>query len=211
MATQMKTLTSYDLTETSISPNLKGWLSIIPEEYECVTLSKCVDLPDTLIDFGVKWAETWPLPSLYFFGVYGSGKTTFSFALIRKLIQNLQGKGYFWPNYLSGRELDGKLLKAIKSEEGEEWELEKWSTSDLLYIDDIDKISGTDRFKMQFFEILNRRGMNRRPTIITSNCEPKELGSLLDGSIISRMGDKSKWKIVQFPDKDLRKYATEKF
>lgn len=195
----------------SLYANEKGWLSVIPEEYSKITLEECKELPAKLLTFGEEWAKGQPLKSLYLYGTYGSGKTTFAFAIIRKHLQLLNGRWYFWPNYLTGRQLDTALLKASKHDDGDEWELEKHSESDLLFIDDIDKVTGTERFKVQLFEIINRRLIGNKPTIITSNCQPMDLGSLLDGAVVSRMGDIRKWQMVNFPSKDLRCLQTLNF
>ncbi len=186
-------------------PTLDFWLSVIPEEYRNVQLPECEDLPPKLVTFGEAWAKTLPFKSLFLYGQYGSGKTTLAFGLIRELFRRINGKAYFWPNYYTGRQLDSCLLKASKQEETDEYELEKFKEMDLLFIDDLDKISATERFKLQFFEIMNGRQTTNKPTIITSNCLPSELASLLDGAVISRMGDQKKWNLIKFPDKDLRR------
>lgn len=209
-----RTQTSCDSTskeKKDLHPNEQGWLSVIPEDYRKITLTECKQLPAKLLDFGEEWANSYPPKSLYLYGDYGSGKTTFAFALIRQLIRKINGCGYFWPNYLTGRQLDSALLKAVKTDGGDEWELEKYSTSELLFVDDIDKVSATERFKLQLFEIINRRLINNKPTIITSNFEPRELGNLIDGAVVSRMGDIRKWQLVNFPKKDLRRLNTLSF
>lgn len=215
METLTRTQTSSASTNSQerreLYPNEEGWLSVIPEEYRKILLEECKELPAQLIDFGIEWAKTFPSKSLYLYGDYGSGKTTFAFGVIRKLMQNVSARGYFWPNYLTGRQLDSALLKASRHFEGDEWEIEKWSESDLLFIDDIDKVTATERFKAQLFEIINGRLVRNKTTIITSNCAPRELGNLIDGAVISRMGDQRKWQMVKFPDKDLRRLQTLTF
>ncbi len=215
MEIQTKTRTSEDFEINDCIPKKypteKNWLSCIPEEYKNAELSNCKELPAGLVSYGEQWASSPRIKSLYLYGEYGSGKTTFAFSVIRKLMQNLNGKNYFWPNYLTGRQLDSLLLKATKNEEGDQWEIQKWSESDLLFIDDIDKITGTERFRVQLFEIINKRYSTNKPTIITSNYELSKLGSFVDGSVMSRMSDISKWEIVEFPKKDLRPLQVLKF
>ena len=176
----------------------------MPAIYQPYTLQTCIDLSESARSFGREWAKTWPAMSLFLWGAYGSGKTTYAYAVIRELIRNHCPSRYIWANHLTGRQLDNKLLTALKAEGGDSWEVQRCSEEDVLFIDDIDKISPTDRFKSQFFEIINARLINNRCTIITSNCKLSELGALFDGSVLSRMQDKTRWNVIRFSDKDLR-------
>lgn len=182
-----------------------NWLKCIPEEYREASFETCNDLPVGLVEFGRNWASTFPLTSLYLYGDWGSGKTHFSFAAIRQVMFNLRGKGYFWPNYKTGESLDRDLLKVLKTEEGDAYQIESHILSDLLLLDDLDKANTSPRFQKQMFSIINGRLLAKRPTIITSNVRPDEMAQILDGSIVSRMNDRTKWTIIQFPKGDLRK------
>jgi DNA replication protein DnaC len=165
------------------------------------------------MQYADRWIMTMPFKSLYLYGVWGSGKTTFAFALIYCIMKNLKKGFYFWPRYFSGKQLGNKMLEAMKSQEGDEWQLNDFSTMDLLFIDDIDKAQTTDRFKSQLFEVINNRYVNNLPTIITSNLEAEneQLSSVFDGSVISRMSDTKKWQAIGFPKKDLRKMIPLEF
>lgn len=185
--------------------DLANWVKCLPEEFKGVSWPTCKDLSTGLLDFGKNWASTYPFTSLFLYGGWGSGKTTFSFSCIRQLMENVRGKGYFWPNYITGEKLESALLSALKNESGDSYELEKWTISDLLFIDDLDKANTTDRFKKQLFTIINERMVHNRPTIITSNCSPDELASILDGALLSRMSDRTKWTIIEFTNGDFRK------
>ncbi len=186
------------------------WISTISNEMLNAEIDRLKLLPDSITCFGKFWSQQWPPYSLYLHGMYGCGKTTFAYAIIRQLLRERSTCSYFWPVCMSGRELDGRLLRAVKHEAGDSWELENLATLDLLFIDDLDKITPSDRFKAQFFEVINKRLTNNNPTIITSNCEPKELGSLIGGSVVSRLSDVLRWKVVRFPEKDLRKNSTDR-
>jgi DNA replication protein DnaC len=212
--TEIQTIipTSCDSKAISFSyGDLNNWILAIDEIYKDLILEKCIDLPKKLIEYGYSWSQTLPIKSLYLYGNYGSGKTSFAYAIIRELMKNYQGKGYFWPNFQSGYDLDKGLLKAIKSDGGDEYEISKWIETDLLFIDDLDKITASERFKNQFFEIIDKRMTKKRPTIITSNCNPEELSSIIGGAISSRIQNATQWQIIKFPDKDLRKTQTMEF
>jgi len=183
------------------------WLNVVPPAFSAASLATCVALPEAARAFGREWATSWPAKSLYLYGPYGSGKTTFAFALIREFIRHWTPSRYVWPAYLSARSLDQQLLNAVRNE-GDSWLLERYSTDDMLFIDDIDKVVPTDRFKSQFFEIINNRYNEMLPTILTSNCDLMELAGLFEGAIVSRMQDTKLWHIIKFPDKDLRRSIT---
>lgn len=189
--------------------NEEGWLSTIPENFRGVSFESCSDLNPKLVKFAQDCIDK--KLSLYFYGDWGSGKTTLSFALIRYLMQTVAKKRYFFPNYITGKDLDSRLLKAIKSDCGDRAEIERWTDVNLLFIDDLDKVTATERFKMQLFELINNRMSRNLQTIITTNCSPQEISELIDGALASRFGDESKWQVIQFPKKDLRKTKVNKF
>lgn len=186
--------------------NLPGWLSVVPEEYRDVSIDSCDKLPKSLVEFGIQWYKSLPLKSLYLYGQYGSGKTTYSFALLRAVMEHWSSKIYIWPRYFTGKDLDSKLLAASKNYGSDDWDINCLSDCEILFLDDLDKASCSDRFRLQLFQIINKRFLSKLPTIITSNCEPSQMGDLLDGAVVSRIGDPSKWQIIQFPDSDLRKF-----
>lgn len=190
---------------SDLYPTENGWLSCVPEEYRNVDLSCCRDINPEIVKLAIQCITKEPMISLFLCGHWGSGKTTLSFALIRFLMQTKAKQQYFWPNWASGNDLDKSLLKPIRDGGTDEWEIEKRSESDLLFIDDIDKVTPTERLKMQLFSILKNRMEKKKLTIITSNCLPQEMEKIIDGAIVSRLADKSKWCVIKFPNKDLRK------
>ena len=191
-------------------PTLEDWLNAIPEEFRDASFESSLFPPRT--QFGLNWAKAFPLKSMFIFGGYGTGKTTFAFSAIREAFVHVNQRFYFWPRYVTGRQLSTRLLKASKAFDGnDEWEIETWSEVDLLFIDEIEKVEAHERFRSQFFEIFNRRHAAKKPTIVTSNCEPKALGTILDPAIISRMSDKTKWEMKSFGEIDLRMTKKEAY
>ncbi len=181
--------------------NEEGFLKRLHPSYQDVSLDNCKLLPQRLVDWGRLWAKKHPLQSLFFLGTYGSGKTWFAHALIREVFKNIQG--FWWPRIYTAPELDSKLLKASKSESGDSEIIRMIADEDLLMIDDFGRESKSERLKRQYFEIFNKRYINQKPTIITSNFNYEELSDLLDGAVVSRM---QSWKMLQFPKKDLRRF-----
>src|SRR5690349_4223295 len=173
----------------------RTWVSRIPPFFKEATLETCPDLPRKLVDFGYEWAKPHDLKSLFLYGEWGSGKTWYAFSLIRELMRTRAKRGYFWPRYVTGKELDANLLQAIRHQDGDLETIKQWAEHDLLFVDEVDKISRDDsgkasnRFKLQLFEIVNRRMLVGKPTILTSNYSTAELGDVIDGSLVSRMSD----------------------
>lgn len=185
------------------------WLEVVPFQYKGIDLSTCTEIKSELIEYAKKALKSGL--SLYFYGEWGCGKTTLAYALVRHMLEDKIRTQYFWPRYFSAKEFDSLLLKGSKSEEGDSFILSEMSTHDLLFIDDIDKINPSERFKNQLFEIINARIINGKQTIITSNCAPTDISQIIDGAVSSRISDKSKWTVIKFPNGDLRKLNTITF
>ncbi len=186
-------------------PGEEKWVSAIPSIYRGITLQSCKNLPQTVLDYAVRWARDEERSSLYLYGTYGSGKTTFAFALLRQLMIDVSQTRYIWPRYMTGKELDNRLLQAFLGPGGDQNEIATLCDIDILFVDDFDKVNSTPRFKSQFFEIINGRLLSGKPTILTTNDEPEKCAELLDGSVMSRINDAERWQIIEFPKKDLRK------
>lgn len=170
---------------------------VVPEIYRHVTLDFCDMQPQSFIDFAKKWGKK--PTSVFLHGTYGSGKTHFAFAMLREMFKSCPLK--LWPRYFTSPELDKRLLKALKSEEGDEYEIKNISSQDILFIDDIGRETKSERLRNQYFEILNYRYSNKLPTILTSNFDLEDLDEIIDGSISSRIQE---WNILKFKDRDLR-------
>lgn len=169
----------------------------VPAKYKHVTLDFCDMQPNSYIEFGKQWGKN-PEP-VFLYGSYGSGKTQFAFALLREMFRSCNYK--LWPRYFTSPELDSRLLKASKSDDGDEYEIKNISSQDILFIDDLGRETKSDRLRRQYFEILNYRYTNQLPTILTSNLDLEHLAETLDGAISSRLQE---WKILKFKDRDLR-------
>lgn len=180
----------------------------MPEELKAISFETHTNFPGrkAICD---EWLLEFPMKSMYLFGSNGTGKTTFAFSCVREAMKKLSTQRYFWPRYVTGRQLSVALEKASKAFDGDEWEIQMWSEVDLLLIDEIEKVQVHDKFRNQFFEIWNRREYSKRPTIITSNCKPKELGDIFDPAILSRLTDKTRWKQMDFGVIDQRKFKEE--
>lgn len=170
----------------------------VPKKYVLASLNTCDRQPKQIIEFGEEWGKN--PSSIFLHGGYGTGKTYYAFALLREMFR--QSKMKIWPRCFTSPALDSMLLKASKSEGGDEYTLKEIASQDLLFIDDLGRETKSDRLKRQYFEILNHRYTENLPTILTSNFTLDQLGDILDGAIASRIQE---WQIIEFRGQDLRK------
>lgn len=173
---------------------------VVPKKFQEARLSKCDKQPEQYIEFAREWAKN--PTSIFLCGGYGTGKTFFAFSMLREVFKRCPRK--LWPRYFTSPELDSRLLKSLKSEDGDEYEIKHISEQDILFIDDIGRETKSDRLKRQYFEILNYRYVNELPTILTSNLSLEKLGDVIDGAIASRLQE---WQIIEFNGCDLRKQS----
>lgn len=171
---------------------------ITPKKFANASLENCDKQSSNLIEFGKKWALN--PTSIFLCGGYGTGKTYYAFAILRELFRKYPMK--IWPRYFTSPELDSKLLRASKSEDGDEYLIKDIASQDLLFIDDIGRETKSDRLRRQYFEILNYRYTNELVTILTSNLCLDQLGEVIDGAIASRIQE---WQIIEFKGPDLRR------
>ncbi len=170
----------------------------VPKIFQGASLETCERQHPSLVEFGREWAKE--PRSLFLCGGYGTGKTYYAFALIREMFRVC--KRHIWPRYFTSPQLDARLLKASKSEEGDEYDVRNIAEQDLLMIDDIGRETRWDRLKRQYFEILNYRYCQQLPTILTSNLSLDQLSEIVDGAIASRMQE---WQNINFTGGDMRK------
>lgn len=122
---------------------------------------------------------------LFLGGQKGSGKTHVGTATCRALIG--RGKKLFYVTHLS---LMNEFKANINSEEYTDV-LSKYSDVDVLYIDDFMKFEPTKSDIAHSFELINRRTVSGKTTIITSERmldEIIEIDSALGGRIKQRCG-----------------------
>ena len=196
-------------SESSQDKGIKGMYSneegffthIVPKKFASVSLEMCDLQTQETILFAREWAKS--PRSLFIFGHVGRGKTQLAFAMLREMFRRCPK--FIWPRYLSSPDLAAKLLKASKSDEGDDYEVNFWAEQDLLFIDDFGRESGresgTDRIRRQYFDILNKRYASNLPTLITSNFSFDMIEGLLGDAIASRFQE---FDFLELQGPDLR-------
>ncbi len=121
--------------------------------------------------------------NLLFFGNFGTGKTATSFAYIIALLKKKKITSY-------ERETAYSLLSKIKNgfSTGENKKIEKrYRETQLLVIDEFEKIRGSDFDTLQLYDIIRERDEWMRKTIIICNAEDvKGLDKIISAAILDR-------------------------
>lgn len=129
----------------------------------------------------------------------GSGKTMFATAIANELINNYKRSVKF------ATSLD--ILDEIRAtydskEESESRLLDDLVSTDYLVIDDFGTERATDWAGEKFYQIVNKRYINKKVTIYTSNYDLKTLK--YDDRISSRIRERT--YLVHFPEESVREF-----
>jgi DNA replication protein DnaC len=124
-------------------------------------------------------------PSLLLLGVTGVGKTHEAYGAMRELaVSGVYGQ---WQVVTAA-----DLYAALRPRFGvdSETEFRKYRDARLLFVDDL----GAERKPTEFteevnFRLVNHRYENHRPTLFTSNVEPKQLAERLGDRVTSRLAE----------------------
>ena len=178
----------------------------IPREYHSVSLKQKTMLGDDIINLGVRWLKASRKPSLYMHGNPGCGKTYFSTALLRHLIED----GHRSIIFIKSDDLEKNLLDAslgnLFNDQGykvyERELLEKYGEIPILFIDDLGTEKDTDRVRQQYGIIIDRRVSEQLPTVYTSNLDLEQIGKTLGDRVAARLQISYQ---LRFKDQDLRK------
>ena len=141
--------------------------------------------------------------NLILFGNYGTGKTMLMSILARSLAKDY----LFQPYFVNLVDFMNEIKDTFNSSNNKtaKQTLEKYSKSEFLFLDDIDKIKPTEYAKETIYSLVNYRTEHELPTIISANHTPEELDlNYFDEAIVSRLADINNSKIIQFSHKNKR-------
>ena len=141
--------------------------------------------------------------NLLLMGKTGLGKTFLCNSIARKVLD--EG---FTVIYISA----GRLFKTLQDEQfnrNDEEEQESFYddvlTADLLIIDDLGTEFSTTLVNSQFFNIINERMTNRRPTVISTNLTPERIKEQYSDRVLSRMTDEFEFLTLTGDDIRIKK------
>lgn len=153
---------------------LRQWLQAIPSRF-----SEChmTDLDDKVREVLEAYVDAPAARNLVLLGPTGTGKTHAAAAVARAL-------------HAQGWELDFvpvvELLDELRPG-GREGALENYASATLLLLDDLGAERPTDWTGERMYALVNRRWLEERPTLVTSNLGPDELEAAVGSRVFSRL------------------------
>lgn len=150
-----------------------------------------------LVSKGLAWLLN-PVKSLLILGDYGTGKTYFMYCLVRGLLNRYPLSDIY---FNKSKNIDDKLADAFREFGSCSYLLERLSTIKFLFIDDFGVEKASEKTEREYYEFIDRRTSNERPTIITSNLQFDEIKSNIGGRIHSRL---KVCNFIEFKGTDIR-------
>lgn len=135
--------------------------------------------------------------SLLFMGSTGLGKTHISSAIAKKVIE----KGCSVV-YDSAHNIISAFERDRFAKDGEV-RSDRYLDADLLIIDDLGSEIQSKSSTSYFYTVINTRLIASKPTIVSTNLNPKELTEVYDTRIVSRLF--GEYKVLIFEGEDIRK------
>jgi DNA replication protein DnaC len=126
-----------------------------------------------------------PTEGLLLIGEVGSGKTHLASAIVRAMLETGKQAEFRCASelYLDIRESYGN------NGTSERQIMLRYCSASMLVLDDIGAGSLSDHERRILFEVLNRRGNECRPTVVTTNLSLDQIRGLIDERISSRLKD----------------------
>ena len=160
-------------------------------------------LPRKLLDFGKNWVGKKDKQNLVLYGEPGRGKTWFMYCLMNE-IHRYHENDYRQPGvyFFKSKTLDDRIISEMR-EWGSANDLinNKICGCDVLFLDDMGMERSSERAERDMFEIVDTRGNNLRPTVISTNLNSQQIEESFGSRISSRLKEYT-W--IKFQGKDLR-------
>lgn len=162
------------------------WRANAPARFRNVTLA---DLDEETRATVATWLAT--VPNLLVTGPVGVGKTHAALAAAREYwLADTRGRDYA---FVPCVELLDNLRPNVENRQLGLWDSEPWIDHyvrvDLLVLDDLGGEKASDWTAERLYLIVNRRWLDRKPTIATTNLTPTELKEQLGERTYDRIRD----------------------
>lgn len=164
--------------------------------FQNVHIGHCKHIPQEIIDIGIDWCQK--PQSLLIHGPAGRGKTHFTYCLVREAIRLYGLHNVRWTK---SKHLDDRILQAYNQFGDTAYTIRQYAEDPILFIDDFGVDRSGERTERDYYELIDSRWENMKPTVITTNLTPELLEEKYGSRIFSRLKD-SKW--IRFDGPDLR-------
>jgi len=196
-AMQLQLAKHYSAAGIGITYQQLDWSDLDIEDDNLIAqVLKYLEHHDRYVDRGV---------GLLLYGPIGSGKTMVANLMLKELIK--LGYSAFATTFADTIEA---FTSTWSNRERKEWFARKFMHSQILLLDDLGREirSGINLAQSTFDMILRRRVSDGRPTILTTNCTPSELGSGYGAQVLSLLVEQS--VAHEFSGKDFRPEANRR-
>ena len=169
-----------------------GWAGI-PDRFHDRTLTSYKAVTDEqrkALSFAQEYADGFDAVlqtgrGAVFIGKPGTGKTHLAVGIALEVMSRWNGSALFTTAQRALRRVKDTWTRG--SEESETQAIEALVFPDLLILDEVGVMFGTDTEKMILFDVLNSRYEQRKPTILLSNLTVDEVKGYLGERIFDRM------------------------
>lgn len=171
------------------------WRDVCPQRFHLATAEwVAAEHGLTVATTLANWRRSSPRPNLVLLGPVGTGKTGTALVTVAPDWFDRGLSIEFWPivELLDGLRPDGGL------------EVDQLADVDRLIIDDLGSERPTDWTAERLYAVVNRRWLEERPTVVTSNLQPDDLAEAIGERLFSRLvGDDA--LIVHLAGRDRRR------
>jgi DNA replication protein DnaC len=155
------------------------WARFAPPRFRHASLEALTDMPAQSFEELSSWCAS-PTTNLVLLGPVGTGKTFTGFAVCRHLLECARDVAW-WPTV--------ELLDALRP--GGELVIDRPARAEFLFLDDLGGEKPTDWVAERLYLILNRRWLDGRPTIVSTNLAPGELRVSVGARAYDRLRDQA--------------------
>lgn len=161
--------------------------------YRDAKLSEC-ELPQEIMNHGLVWSKK--PRSLLLTGGAGTGKTYFSYCLSREAVESF---GIGCLRWMKSKAIDDKIIESTSKFGSASYLLENLCEIPILVIDDFGVDRATERAERDYYEIIDKRWENMKPTVISTNLDRNQIEQIYGARIFSRLKSFT-WLLFDGPD-----------